>query len=113
MSSLRLNTKYSTKIHDFIYSDLGIINEFDEINSESKTLQMIIDAIEKTKQNNNYEIENESKIKSIHSRDQMPLLFLFFATLYDSDILSKIQMKNVSSNLTDFWESTRVYQKSG
>lgn len=106
-------SKYSSKIENFIYQEL--LNDFSESKiptpsiKNSRSLSLISDAIRNTRESKsgeNYRILSTQKLPAIHSRDQMPLIYLFFASLYESGLIDDLIRSEYETvpNLNDFWE---------
>jgi hypothetical protein len=113
--------KYSSKIERFIYdeliSDIGPCDLNPKI-TDGSILKTIYDSICSTgverdisQEQSSHQILETTRIPSIHSVDQLPLLYLFFATLYNTSLISDI-VKN-TPNFNDFWEFHSWYRGSG
>jgi hypothetical protein len=113
-------SKYYSKIENFIYHELnkdGDLSDYDQSLSieSSRTLSLINKVIRDTRPLSDkpmYETVVTKKMAAIHSVDQMPVIFLFFASLYDAGLMDQIVERKFETlpNLNDFWEFHAWYR---
>lgn len=100
--------KYSSKIVNFLYKNAPMINLIDNNSYHNPKIQDydVLEKISKIIQNENARKKNEitqittTSIPSIHTDKQPPLMYLFYQSLYNSDIIN-VFYKDVP-NLNDF-----------
>jgi len=119
-------SKYTSKIEKFIYNEVH--NDKIDLSDthiprikDSETLQMINDVIHNTyidvnsDQSDHYQVMSTYKMNAVHSKEDMPLLFLLFASLYSTGLLNPVFDTEYETlpNLNDFWEFHQWYRKNG
>lgn len=117
--------KYSTKIANFIRSELESLIH-DEVSDTHKTslppseidnysvLKLISKSIDSAKPDNKlgnrtYNIQQTAKLRATHSRDQAPLMYLFFSMIYTEGLIDQISLN--TPDLTDFWQFYSWYRE--
>lgn len=116
MNSIDKADKYSIKIVDFIRSDLEslIIGDFNNAKLNQPVIKLISDAIQtthtegKSDDDRKYSVLDSCVLRAIHSKDQAPLMFLLFSTLYSEGIIES----ETVPDLTDFWKFYAWYRES-